>query len=316
VAALVDISADYAGQRIDNFLVRHIKNVPKTRIYRMIRKGEVRVNKGRVKPYYRLNFGDSLRLPPENTYQNETITINKHKTYSPSLNKFAKNIIKNNILYEDEQIIILNKPANLAVHGGSGLNYGLIELLREHYPKYLQLNLVHRLDRDTSGCILVAKKHSMLREMHKLLREGQVTKQYHALVKGAVKQGQKVNVSLKKYHLSSGERLVKVDPEEGKVALTKFEPIKAYSNAMLLKAVPITGRTHQIRVHAKYIECPIAGDDKYGDKDFNKIMKCFGLNRLFLHAHTLAFEHPKTKQLISVTAPYDLCLTMTLNCLT
>ena len=313
MAALVDISDDFAGQRIDNFLVRHIKNVPKTRIYRMLRKGEIRVNKGRVKPCYRLMAGDSVRLPPEKTYQNETVgECPEQKTASKSLVKLTKNILNNAVLYEDEQLIILNKPTGLAVHGGSGLSYGLIELLRMHYPKHLQLDLVHRLDRDTSGCIIVAKKHSMLRALHLLLRQGQVTKQYHALVKGSIKKAIAVDVALKKYHLSSGERLVKVD-DGGQSALTKFTPLKAYSNAMLLKAVLITGRTHQIRVHAKYLDCPVAGDDKYGDKEFNKAMKDYGLNRLFLHANTLIFEHPKSKQLISVTAPYDACLTNTLN---
>lgn len=316
-STLIDIPADFEGQRIDNFLVRHIKNVPKVRIYRMLRKGEIRVNKGRVKPSYRLNAGDSVRLPPAHTYQQEGSDEPKApKTVSQSLTKLTKNILKNAILYEDEQLIIINKPAGLAVHGGSGLNHGLIELLRLHYPKYVQLDLVHRLDRDTSGCILVAKKHSMLRAMHMLLRQKQVTKQYHALVKGANVLAQKVYAPLLKYHLSSGERLVKVEYDGGQVALTKFKPLKAYSNAMLLEAVPVTGRTHQIRVHAQYIGCPIAGDDKYGDKEFNKVMKSYGLNRLFLHANTLTFEHPKTNQLISVTAPYDNYLTRTLNSLT
>ena len=179
------------------------------------------------------------------------------------------------------------------------------------------MKLIHRLDRDTSGCILVAKKHSMLRAMHALLREGKVTKQYHALVKGGIAAKQKVDQPLRKFTLSSGERFVRVveQGQEGQAALTRFSPIKSFSNAMLLKAVPVTGRTHQIRVHAQYIDCPIAGDDKYGCKDFNKSMKNFGLHRLFLHAESITFEHPKTKQLVAITAGYDKCLTDTLNTL-
>jgi 23S rRNA pseudouridine955/2504/2580 synthase len=316
LAENIQITDDFAGQRIDNFLVRYLKNLPKTRIYRMLRKGEVRVNKGRVKPSYHLQSGDNIRLPPANTYQRDEGKENKKITCaSRSLTQLTQKIARDAILYEDEQLMVINKPSGLAVHGGSGLSHGLIELLRLHYPKYLQLDLVHRLDRDTSGCILVAKKHSMLRLMHGLLRESKVCKQYHALVKGGMEKAQDVKVPLRKYHLSSGERIVRVQ-DDGQAAITKFEPIAAYSNAMLLKAIPITGRTHQIRVHAQYIGCPIAGDEKYGDKDFNKDMKQYGLNRLFLHAHTLEFEHPKTKRFISVTAEYDNCLKQTLKNLT
>lgn len=315
MAVFVDISADYSGQRVDNFLVRSLKNVPKSHVYKMLRKGEIRVNKGRVKPCYKLAEGDILRLPPEKTYQTEA-TVSKPATAPKSLKKLTTNIVEHAILYEDEQLIIINKPSGLAVHGGSGLNHGLIELLRLHYPKYMQLDLVHRLDRDTSGCILVAKKHSMLRAMHAMLREGKVNKQYHALVKGGITAKQTVDVALAKFTLSSGERFVRVaEPEAGQAAITRFTPLKAFSTAMLLKAVPVTGRTHQIRVHAQYLDCPIAGDEKYGDREFNKNMKTYGLNRLFLHAHALTFEHPKTKQYIAVTAPYDKCLTATLAAL-
>ena len=280
----------------------------------MLRKGEVRINKGRIKPCYKLTDGDILRLPPAHTYQPEEQAPTEPKIATNTLIKLTQDILKTAILYEDEQLIIINKPTGLAVHGGSGLSFGLIELLRLQYPKYVQLDLVHRLDRDTSGCIMIAKKHSMLRAMHELLRQRQVTKQYHALVKEGIKQAQKIAVSLFKYHLSSGERRVKVMVDGGgQAALTKFKPMQAYSNAMLLEAVPVTGRTHQIRVHAQHMGCPIAGDDKYGDKEFDKAMKNYGLKRLFLHANNLTFEHPKTNQLITVAAPYDACLTKTLN---
>ena len=182
-----------------------------------------------------------------------------------------------------------------------------------HYPKYLQLDLVHRLDKDTSGCIIIAKRHSMLRAMHKLLRQGQIIKKYHALIKGKIQNKQDVDVPLCKYHLSSGERLVKVEYGNGQDALTRFKPITCYSSAMLLEAMPITGRTHQIRVHAKHIGCPIAGDEKYGDKEFNKTIRKHGLKRLFLHAYSLEIKDPKTEKLISVQAPYDANLILTID---
>ena len=307
----IKVTPEREGQRIDNFLVVHLKNIPKSRIYKMIRTGEVRVNKGRVKPSYRLCADDYIRLPP--TINNK---VEKTNAIKQNPNLFNK-ILNNAILYEDEQVVIINKPHGLAVHGGSGLSYGLIELLRQHWSKYKELELVHRLDRDTSGCIIVAKKRSTLKALHKMLREGDIYKQYSAIIQGILTKERLIEAPLKKYTLSSGERLVKVDHAAGLYAATKFKPIKHYlqANATLVELEPITGKTHQIRVHAAQIKHPIAGDEKYGNKDFNKYMKIYGLNRLFLHAKLLKFKCTKTEQLLSVIAPCDKVLTQVLTCL-
>jgi len=211
------------------------------------------------------------------------------------------------------------------VHGGSGLNFGLIELLREYWPEYHQLELVHRLDRETSGCLLLSKKRSMLRALHAMLREHKMQKTYHALVQGKVTRARDVNLPLKKLELSVGRELVRVDQVQGAAALTKFRPLQDYSyvelsvgspatlHATLLEAKPITGETHQIRVHAAEIGAPIAGDERYGDRQFNLEMKHKGLKRLFLHASKLEFECPKSNKLIVVDAPYDKALVKTLQ---
>jgi len=293
VVQWLDISTEQAGQRIDNFLLRFLKGVPKSRIYRLLRKGEVRVNKGRIKPEYRLKSGDQVRIPP--------VRVAESKPASPSGQSVQK--LADAVLYEDERLLVLNKPAGMAVHGGSGLSYGVIEALRVLRPQAPYLELVHRLDRDTSGCLLIAKRRSELRMLHELLRKGEVDKRYLLLVQGDWSQGPyRVNAGLKKNLLRGGERMVRVD-EDGKTALTHFHFLDSYAGASLMEAELKTGRTHQIRVHATHTGHPLAGDDKYGDTDFNRRMRRLGLKRLFLHAHTLAFQDSERHRSIHVSAP-------------
>lgn len=296
----VEISADHAGQRIDNYLLCHLKGVPKSLIYRILRKGEVRVNKGRIKPEYRLKEGDMVRIPP--------IRQADKKEPGKASDKVL-NQIESRILYEDKRIMVVNKPSGLAVHGGSGLSFGLIEALRELRPNDKELELVHRLDRDTSGCLLIAKKRSALRRLHEQLREGTMDKRYLTLLKGKWKGTSKwVDAPLLKNVIRSGERLVFVDPK-GKEARTQFIPYSVGDTASLMTVKLDTGRTHQIRVHAQHIGFPIAGDDKYGDDEFNRQLKSKGLKRLFLHAYSLKFylPDPETGQdtSIFVEAPLD-----------
>ncbi len=290
------IEADFAGQRIDNFLVARLKSVPKTHIYRILRKGEVRVNKKRVQPSYRLQADDRVRLPPLQIDTEKEPEIPHH---------YAVKTLAQRILYEDKNLLIINKPAGMAVHGGSGVRIGIVETLRNMYPKLPNLELAHRLDLDTSGCLILAKKHSILREVHELLREGKMTKIYWTLTKGHWKKSElRVDVSLRKNQLQSGERIVRVD-KEGKSSLTVFHPLETFNDAMLMEATLHTGRTHQIRVHAQYRGHPVAGDEKYGDHEFNKLMRQRGLKRLFLHACRVEFLLPSTGQHIKVEAPLD-----------
>ena len=279
----VEISADHAGQRIDNYLLCQLKGVPRSLVYRIVRKGEVRVNKGRIKPEYRLKQGDMVRIPP--------VRLPDKKAPGKASDKVLEQI-ESRILFEDKRIMILNKPSGLAVHGGSGLNYGVIEALRELRPNDQQLELVHRLDRDTSGCLIIAKKRSALRRLHEQLREGSMDKRYLTLLKGRwIGTNKWVDAPLLKNVIRSGERLVFVDPK-GKDARTQFIPYSVGDEASLMSVKLDTGRTHQIRVHAQHLGFPIAGDDKYGDDDFNRHLKSKGLKRLFLHAFSLKFHLP------------------------
>lgn len=291
----IEVGPNNEGQRIDNFLVGQLKGVPKTRIYRLLRKGEVRVNKGRIKPDYRLQSGDRVRIPPVRVAEQGEAVVPGDRV----LERVAESI-----LYEDRYLLILNKPSGLAVHGGSGLSYGIIEALRALRPEAPFLELAHRLDRETSGCLVIAKKRSGLRAFHDVLREGGVEKYYLALVKGRWQGGKRsVDAPLLKNVLSSGERMVRVNPE-GKQALSLFEPVTIYKDASLVKVTLVTGRTHQVRVHAAHLGHPLAGDSKYGDDDFNRVMAAGGLRRLFLHAKSLRFvlpvEEPYT---VAVDAP-------------
>lgn len=281
------------GQRIDNFLLRHLKGVPRTMIYRLLRKGEVRVNKGRAKPSHRLQTGDQVRIPPVRVASRET---------AEEPDNWALELIGKSIIYEDNRMLVINKPSGLAVHGGSGVSYGVIEALRALRPEQGQLELVHRLDRDTSGCLMVAKRRSALRDLQELQRRGAIQKRYRALLAGSWRQGREtVEAPLKKNVLSGGERVVRVDPT-GKAARTRFERLQRFGDSTLVEAELDTGRTHQIRVHAAHLGTPILGDPKYGDEAANRHYRELGLRRLFLHAYSLAFTWPDGKR-FKVEAP-------------
>ena len=293
----VTIDGDEAGQRIDNFLLARLKGVPKSMIYRIIRKGEVRVNKGRIKPEYKLAAGDSIRIPPVRVAEKEEHAV------SPKLEKVSA--LAECILYEDEHVMLINKPSVTAVHGGSGLSFGVIEGLRALRPEARFLELVHRLDRDTSGVLLIAKKRSALRSLHEQLRLKQMQKDYLALVRGQWQSHTKVvQAPLLKNILQSGERVVKVS-SEGKPSETRFKVEERFEFATLVKASPVAGRTHQIRVHTLHAGHPIAFDDRYGDRDFDTQLASTKLNRLFLHASSLTFIHPSTGEKMRIEAPMD-----------
>ncbi|GAB1054481.1 MAG: 23S rRNA pseudouridine(955/2504/2580) synthase RluC [Shewanella algae] len=293
---LVTIDEDNVGQRIDNFLLSKLKGVPKSMIYRIVRKGEVRVNKKRIKPEYKLAEGDQVRIPPVR------VSEENYRT-APSANLERVSRLEDRILFEDKHILVLNKPAGIAVHGGSGVDYGVIEALRSLRPQQKFLELVHRLDKDTSGVLLVAKKRSALKHLHDQLRHKQMQKDYQALVRGEWQKHDKVvKAPLLKLTLKSGERIVRVNTE-GKASETRFKILQRYDGATLVQASPVTGRTHQIRVHCQYAGHPIACDEKYSEQKFDDSMRALGLNRLFLHAAQLKFTHPDTETEMTVQAP-------------
>ena len=293
----LQIGPEAQGQRIDNFLLRHLKGVPKSKIYNILRKGEVRVNRGRIKPDYRLREGDQVRVPPlRQSRKDEPVRP------SPQLLK----VLRNSVVLEDEQVLVMNKPSGIAVHKGSGVRCGIIEGLRELYPKTPFLELAHRLDRDTSGCLLLAKNPQVLRDIHCALQASDSEKRYLALVKGYWQEGDtSVRLPLRKNTLRGGERMVAVNPS-GKHAESRFIPITLKRRASLMDVVISTGRTHQIRVHAASLGYPIAGDDKYGDPEFNAAMRSIGLNRLFLHAHSLFLRLPRRELAVNAALPDDL----------
>lgn len=291
---LLTIEAEHDGQRIDNFLKTQLKGVPKSLIYRILRKGEVRVNKKRIKPEYKLCTGDEVRVPPVRVAE---------KNELPSANLGSIQRLESQILFEDDAMIVLNKPSGMAVHGGSGLSFGVIEGLRALRPEARFLELVHRLDRDTSGVLLVAKKRSALRSLHEQLRVKTMRKQYLALVRGQWQPHVKVvNAPLRKNDLQSGERVVRVS-SDGKPSETRFRIARQFAEATLVECSPITGRTHQIRVHTQHAGHPIACDDKYGETGFDEKMRGQGLKRLFLHAWKLTFTHPVDDREMQVEAP-------------
>ena len=293
---LLVIDAEQEGQRLDNFLKTQLKGVPKSLVYRIVRKGEVRVNKKRIKPDYKLVAGDEVRIPPVRVAEANEL---------PSAKLSSIQALEQQILFEDEVLIVLNKPAGMAVHGGSGLSFGVIEGLRALRPETRFLELVHRLDRDTSGCLMVAKKRSALKHLHEQLRLKTMRKQYAALVRGQWQSHIRVvNAPLLKNVLQSGERIVRVNVD-GKPSETRFHVLKRFTDATLVEASPITGRTHQIRVHTAHAGHPIACDDKYGDADFDQKMRVAGLARLFLHASRLTFQHPVTGNEMTIEAPLD-----------
>lgn len=290
------IARDEDDQRIDNFLINQFKGMPRSRVYRLVRKGEVRVNSKRVSAFYRLKVGDKVRVPP--VYLEE-----KAKALPPSKDTAA--LLSNRILFEDENFMIINKPCGMSVHVGSTVRMGVIEALRHMYPELKHLELAHRLDSETSGCLVLAKKRKILREVHELLRNGEIKKIYLTLTAGKwAKSERVVDVPLTKDYRDGGKHVVEVR-RDGKSALTIFSTVKAFKSSSLMEVALHTGRTHQIRVHAAHQGHPVAGDDRYGDAEFNLSMRRLGLKRMFLHAQSIEFILPSLQQRIKVVAPLD-----------
>lgn len=288
-ATLLEVGEESAGQRIDNYLLRVAKGVPKSHIYRILRSGEVRVNKGRVAADYRVQVGDHIRVPPIR------VATTPDKALVPARD-FA-------VVFEDEALIVLDKPAGVAVHGGSGVSFGVIEQLRRARPQAKFLELAHRLDRETSGLLVVAKKRAALTRLHDLFRDGGISKRYLALVKGRwLNALQHVRLPLHKYLTAEGERRVSVSPE-GKASHSIVRLVARWQNFSLVEVELKTGRTHQIRVHLAHLGFPLAGDDKYGDFGLNRDLQKVGLKRMFLHAARLRLPHPLSGASIELESP-------------
>lgn len=278
--ALVTVPEDHVGQRLDNFLTGRLKGVPRSLIYRICRTGEVRVNGGRVKPDRRLCAGDEVRIPPVRVAERGAVE-------APSGNQLGR--IESAIIHEDREFLVIDKPSGVASHGGSGVSFGAIELLRAARPRDT-LELAHRLDRDTSGVLVLTRKRSALTALQSEIREGRVEKHYLALLEGVLPQSRlSVNAPLRKSVLQGGERMVRVEPE-GKESRSRFSELQRYAGASFVEVALDTGRTHQIRVHAQHIGHPLAGDEKYGEREFNRRMRDNGLKRLFLHAARFEFD--------------------------
>ncbi|WP_282450835.1 23S rRNA pseudouridine(955/2504/2580) synthase RluC [Marinobacter bryozoorum] len=292
----ITVDPDMAGQRLDNFLMARLRGVPRSKIYRIVRKGEVRVNKGRVRPDTRLEAGDEVRIPP---------VVRPEKPVSAVPGDRVQAVMENAVIFENDDLLVVNKPSGIAVHGGSGLSFGLIEVLRAARPDARFLELVHRLDRDTSGLVMIARKRSALRFLQDELRQRQVRKHYHALVSGHW-PGSVTEVSepLLRYEMPNGERRVKVD-DGGKASLTRYRVLDAWQGYSLVEASPVTGRTHQIRVHCASTGHPIAGDDKYMDAAGLRAFRSLGGSRLMLHARALEFRLPGGDEWLRLEAPYD-----------
>lgn len=291
--ALVTVDDERAGQRLDNFIMAQVRGLPRTRVYKLVRSGEIRVNKGRKPASYRIQAGDVVRIPPMRLAVQE----------GPVVNAGLVSQFPDWILFEDSHLLAVNKPAGIAVHGGSGVSYGLIELARAARPELKHLELVHRLDRDTSGVILLAKRRSALRALHESLRNRTAHKTYWALVSGSwPARKQQVKANLARDVLRSGERMASVNPE-GKFALTKYHVLQKLAGATLVAAEPVTGRTHQIRVHCQYAGHPILGDPKYGLESDNRDWKSKGLKRMFLHAAEI--DIPWQEGRLAIQAPLD-----------
>jgi 23S rRNA pseudouridine955/2504/2580 synthase len=287
-ATLLEVGEENAAQRIDNYLLRRLKGVPKSHVYRVLRSGEVRVNSGRVRPDYRLQIGDKVRVPP--------VRVSEPRPAKPKPLALP-------VVFEDSALIAIDKPPGVAVHGGSGVSFGVIESLRAERPQARFLELVHRLDRDTSGLLLIAKKRSALVELHRMLREGEIEKTYLAVVKGVPKKGNfEIRESLHKHVTAQGERRVSV-AEEGLPARTQVKLLKHSNDFSMVELRLLTGRTHQIRVHLAHAGHPVLGDDKYGDFALNRQWAREGVRRLLLHARRIAFRHPATGEGVALESP-------------
>ncbi len=300
-----DVDADSAGQRLDNFLLGALSGVPRSHVYRLIRSGQVRVNSARARASYRLKEGDRVRIPP----------VRQRRSGSFGIPANRVRWLAERILYQDRRILVLDKPAGMPVHAGTGVDFGCIEALRSLGPEFRAADLVHRLDRDTSGCLLVAKRRAALRQLHELLRTGCMDKRYLALVRGRWSRGHtEVDASLS-MRRRGGERVVRVDPA-GKRSLSRFQVVEYLGDQATLMEVAIdTGRTHQIRVHAAHAGHPLAGDTRYGDSGFNDSLSAMGLRRMFLHAHGLGFAWPGSGETFDVSSPLPRELTAILDSL-
>lgn len=287
----VRVDEEFAGQRIDNFLRRELPGLPKGRLYRILRRGEVRVNGGRVRADYKLQVGDEVRIPPARI---------REPGQPPSARPGQE--LAGRIIFEDQRLLVIDKPCGTAVHGGSGVSHGVIELLRHARPELTNLELVHRLDRETSGCLVLAKRRSALRELHASFREGIVEKNYLALVSGDWQYGERIiDAPLQVQHRRNGERHVIVS-DQGKPATTRVALSRGFGKCSLLTCSPLTGRTHQIRVHLKHAGHPVLGDERYGDSAANAEARQGGLRRLFLHAQSISFPDDSGNEL-HFTAP-------------
>ncbi len=293
-ASYAEVESESAGQRLDNFLLARLKGVPRSHVYRLIRSGQVRVNSGRVRASYRVRTGDRVRLPP----------VARRKAPESRLPRDGLEWLEKRILFEDDRLLVLDKPSGMAVHAGTGIDFGCIEALRSLRVNNPGLDLVHRLDRGTSGCLLVAKRRSVLKALHALIRAGGMEKRYLALVRGSWQHGRtEVRDRLTVLRRRNGESFTRVDPA-GKTAVSQFRVVENYGKLASLLEVRIgTGRTHQIRVHAEHMGHPIAGDDRYGDDAFNADVSARGLRRIFLHAHAVGFTWPEGGDEFMVSAP-------------
>jgi 23S rRNA pseudouridine955/2504/2580 synthase len=299
----VRITDELSGQRIDNFLLRELRGVPRSLVYRLLRRGEVRVNGGRIRQTYRLEAGDEVRLPPVRTGRGSEAQASER----------VRSRLEAAILYEDDQLLVLDKPSGMAVHGGSGIGYGVVEALRQQRPESRFLDLCHRLDRDTSGCLVVAKRRAALRAVHALIREGRVDKRYLALLRGRITMDPlPVEAKLGRRQGKGGETFVRV-VADGKPSRTVFHIRERFDEWTLAEAELITGRMHQIRVHGEQVGHPVAGDDRYGDADANRQLRELGLRRLFLHASRLVLPATDDTPALTVEAPLPRDLTAVLE---
>ena len=290
-AEWVTVGPDHADQRIDNFLMGRLKGVPRSRIYRMLRKGEVRINGGRCRPADRLQPGDQVRIPPASTRQG-----------GATVPQGVRQQVVASLLFEDDAMAVLDKPAGLAVHSGSGIPYGVIEALAAARPE-IGWGLAHRLDRGTSGCLVVGKGAGNTRSLQAAFREERASKAYLALLVGRWEAGERlVEAPLRRGPEQGGQRPMVVAPEGGQPARTRFLTLRLFPGHTLVRAEPLTGRTHQIRAHARHLGHPLAGDPLYGDPDANRELKDRGLNRMFLHSAEIALPHPETGETIQVRA--------------